>query len=117
MLAKLLRNKLSDQESSEIVRELLKAVLDRCTPERVTLFGSAARGELTDGSDVDLALLFSDNVSISQARKALYSKGPLISWPVDLIYFTIEDFEQRKETSGLCHLIAQEGKILWENKK
>ena len=64
-------------EAVAIVRTKLEWILDACAPVEVWLFGSAARDEMTEASDVDLALVFENEDAVSSARHALYSRRRL----------------------------------------
>ncbi|MFW6368862.1 MAG: nucleotidyltransferase family protein, partial [Spirochaetota bacterium] len=50
----------SAEDADHIVGLKLRWILSACTPLEVWLFGSAATGEMTEASDIDLALLFGD---------------------------------------------------------
>ncbi|NBC28661.1 MAG: hypothetical protein GVY29_01555 [Spirochaetes bacterium] len=49
--------RVSPEEREEIVRRKKDWILSACRPREIWLFGSAARGELTEASDIDLAVL------------------------------------------------------------
>ena len=55
---KLVATKLAPGEQEHIISKKLAWILQACHVERIVLFGSAARGEMTTASDVDLALIF-----------------------------------------------------------
>jgi predicted nucleotidyltransferase len=66
--------KISASETAALIDSKLKWILAGCSPNRVILFGSASRGELTDHSDVDFALLFEFAEALAEARKTLFSR-------------------------------------------
>jgi len=43
--------------SSETLDEIIRRIVEVATPEKIILFGSAARGELGPNSDVDLLVI------------------------------------------------------------
>lgn len=78
--------------------------------ERIILFGSAARGEMKTGSDVDLLIV------TKKKANGLTSKL-LIEWhirqgirnPVDFITYTKREFEQDLKGVTLASIAVKEG--------
>lgn len=110
---------LSEAEQNEVLENKLRWLLDACEAEaslplRILVFGSAARGELREDSDVDIALVFADEQTMGKARKAVARSPRTDLWPVDLLYFTQKEFRTRAEIGGVCMLIRDEGRVLWE---
>ena len=110
---------LSEAEQNEVLEHKLRWLLDACEgesslPLRILVFGSAARGELREDSDVDIALVFADEQTMGTARKAVARSPRTDLWPVDLLNFTQDEFQARAEIGGVCMLIRDEGRVLWE---
>ena len=110
---------LSEAEQNEVLENKLRWLLEACEreaslPHRILVFGSAARGELREDSDIDIALVFADEQTMGKARKAVARSPRTDLWPVDLLYFTQEEFRTKAETGGVCMLIRDEGRVLWE---
>lgn len=82
--------------------------------ERVILFGSYARGVVTDDSDVDLLVIAPfEGRSVDQSVKIRMKLRP--RFPVDLIVRTPQKLRQRIEMGdGFIREILQEGKVLYE---
>ena len=82
--------------------------------ERVILFGSYARGEVTDDSDVDLLVIGSfKGRSVDKSVEIRLKLRP--GFPVDLIVRTPEKLRQRLEMGdGFMQEILEEGKVLYE---
>ena len=53
--------------------EIVRRVVEVAQPERIVLFGSAARGEMTRHSDVDL-LIVSDRADALDLMRRIYSR-------------------------------------------
>jgi predicted nucleotidyltransferase len=82
--------------------------------ERVILFGSYARGEVTEDSDVDLLVigLFKGR-SVDKSVEIRLKLRP--SFPVDLLVRTPEKVRQRLEMGdSFLREILEEGKVLYE---
>jgi predicted nucleotidyltransferase len=97
-----------------IIDEMVLRIVERFDPERIILFGSAARGDATRDSDVDLLVVMPvegpKHKKQVQIRVALHD----IRIPKDIIVTTPEDFEWRKEIPGTIEYPAvHEGKVLY----
>ena len=104
---------LSATEVSQIVDRKLNWILEACLPQAVVVFGSAARQEMSEQSDVDLAILFPSEVSLREGRAAIFKRPPPDSWALDLLFFTAEGFAKKSATGGVCQLIRSEGRVLF----
>jgi len=101
-----------------IDEKLLKSVVDRilavAKPQRIILFGSAATGNMTQDSDLDLLVIedgFSDRRKESiRLRSAL--KDLMIS--VDIFPMTPERFEETKDViGGLAYPANKYGEVIY----
>jgi predicted nucleotidyltransferase len=61
---------LTRDEVLERLYRAVNAMLEVCEPEFVVLFGSYAYGEPHEGSDVDVLVVYSDETSEEERRKA-----------------------------------------------
>jgi uncharacterized protein len=96
------------------IDEMVGRIVQRFDPERIILFGSAARGEAGPDSDVDLLVVM--RVDGSQREKAVEIGVAVNDVPVakDIIVTRPEDFEWRKEIPGTIERpAAREGRLLY----
>lgn len=107
------------EEIDIMIKEIVQAVVNAAHPERVILFGSAARGELQADSDVDLLVIEKESSFKDGSRWAECSRIRRALWdfpvPIDLLLFTPEEVEKWKDS--INHVIARsvkEGKVLYE---
>lgn len=83
-------------------------------PKQIILFGSHARGDANDHSDVDLLVVaqivtdrYEEMIRLNRALKGL-------GMPVDLLVVSEEEFEQRSVTPGTVeHAARREGRVLY----
>jgi predicted nucleotidyltransferase len=100
---------LTDEILEEIVRRIVAAV----QPEKIILFGSAAREEMGPDSDLDLLVIKSCRNRRETARR-IRRKLIGVGVPKDIIVATPEDIERYKDTIGLIYRPAlREGKVLY----
>lgn len=82
-------------------------------PATVILFGSYARGDATEGSDIDLLVVESELVDKAAEYLRLKAAVGRIGVGVDLLLFSRADFERRSQVPGtLPYLAKKEGKVL-----
>ena len=99
--------------SEEILQEIVRRIVETVQPEKIILFGSAARGELGPDSDLDLLVIKSCKNRRETARK-IRRRLIGIGIPKDIIVATPEDIEHYKDAIGLIYRPAlREGKVLY----
>jgi predicted nucleotidyltransferase len=83
-------------------------------PEKIILFGSAARGEFKKDSDIDIVILKKTKKNRIDRAKEVYNLVES-NLPVDIIIYTPEEFQKRKELGDFfVEDILTQGKILYE---
>lgn len=100
--------------SGPIIQQAVERLVAAAAPSRVILFGSHARGDAVDGSDVDFLVVEPqvDNVGAEMMRlhKALWP----LNIPVDILVCSESDFEKKREwQSSAIYWAAREGKVLY----
>jgi predicted nucleotidyltransferase len=96
-----------------VLQEIVRRIVQVALPERIILFGSAARGEGGPDSDIDL-LIVKSNVHRRRLAMDLYEALADIEQAVDLIVATPEDIERYGQSPALVLESAlREGKLLY----
>ena len=104
---------------SAIPLEVLDEVVDRLVnglhPERIYLFGSQARGEAREGSDLDLLVVVPESDLPRHKREARsYDLLWGITQPVDVIVLTREEFDRTSRVkTSLASTARSEGKVVY----
>jgi uncharacterized protein len=102
------------QPDSQQMAELVERIVSVARPLRVILFGSAARGEMKDDSDLDVLVVMPEETSCRQIAQRLHMHFFGIPFGVDLIVTTPSILEKHRENIGLVyHAILKEGKELY----
>ncbi len=95
------------------VMKIVKALL-AYEPERIYLFGSWARGEADDMSDVDLVLIKRTHRDFLDRLRDAAAFLPLEAGAVDLLVYTPAEFEAMKKTgNAFAQMIAEEGVLVY----
>jgi len=107
------RAKWSGKVDEKVLEQVVKRIVEAVAPEKIILFGSAARGEMGPDSDLDLLIVKSDVHRLATAQMIEHSLIG-ITIPTDIVVATPKDIEAHKNTIGLIYRPAlQEGKILY----
>ncbi len=95
------------------IRVIIKA-LQAYNPEKIILFGSAAKGEEDQYSDIDLVIIKKTQDRFLQRLKkaALLIREPI---PVDLFVYTPEEFAQMLDDENpFAQTVVKEGEVVYE---
>ena len=98
----------------EVLNEIVRRIVDVAQPERIILFGSAARGEMGRHSDVDL-LVVKDGERSLDVMKAIYRNLGGVGVAVDALVATSDHVERYRDSHALVFKSAlREGRIIYE---
>ena len=98
-----------------IVREIVRRVLSVAKPDKIILFGSAATGQMTRDSDIDLLIVEPDTSDqrneYVRIIKALWD----IRFPFDVLFITTEWFDESKDViGGIAYPANKYGKVIYD---
>ena len=97
----------------KVLDEIVRRILKVAKPEKIIMFGSAARGEMGPDSDLDILVVTACDHRRKAARKIRRQLFG-ISVPIDIIVAKPEDIERYKDSIGLIYRPAlREGKVLY----
>lgn len=74
-----------------VLDEIVRRVVEAAQPDRIILFGSAARDEMSPESDVDLLVIKSGVEHRGQLEERIYMNLFGVGVPVDVVVVTPED--------------------------
>ena len=99
--------------SEQILQEIIRRIVAVAEPEKIVMFGSAARGEMGPHSDVDL-LVVRSGVHRRKLAMAIYKHLAGVGCPVDVIVVTPEDIERYGNSPALIiHPALKEGRVVY----
>ncbi|HEY1203616.1 MAG: nucleotidyltransferase domain-containing protein [Bryobacteraceae bacterium] len=98
-----------------IVAEVLRRLIAAYRPQKVYLFGSAARGDAGPDSDYDILIVVPDAAPLElQDERLGYQALVGTSVAVDLLIYRASDFEGRLPLkASLPAAVAREGRLLY----
>lgn len=83
-------------------------------PDSVLLFGSWARGEADELSDVDLVIIKATTVPFLERLREAGKLLPASAGAVDLLVYTPEEFRQmRREGNAFAEMLAEEAVLVY----
>lgn len=105
---------LSEPATSEL-RGILERLIAALEPERIYVFGSQARGDARDDSDIDLLIIVPDSDLPAHRRdQAAYGAVGRHFLPLDLLVMTRAEFERRRSAlASLPATVLREGRVLY----
>lgn len=83
-----------------ILEEVVRRIVEVARPERVLLFGSGARGEAREGSDLDL-LVVKSGAHRRKLAQEIYVNLIGVGRSVDMVVVTPEDIERFGDSPAL----------------
>ena len=99
----------------EILEDIINRIVETVRPEKIILFGSAARGEMGPNSDVDLLIIRKGGHSrklVGQIYRKLHGVGAA----VDAVMVSPADVERYKDSHALVIKPAlAEGRVVYDS--
>jgi UTP:GlnB (protein PII) uridylyltransferase len=106
--------------SDELIDEMARRIVREVDPQRIILFGSWARGQANEQSDVDFLVVerepFGQNRSRRREAARIWRCLSGFRVPADILVYSVSEVTQWKDSSH--HVIAKalrEGKVLYES--
>lgn len=101
-------------EQAQIIDKLVSRIVELVNPLQIILFGSAARGETTPDSDIDLLVVMPNGTHQRETAQRLYRDIRGIKAPFDILVATPSVLEKHRDNIGLIYyVILEEGKSVY----
>lgn len=101
------------QVRQEVLDEIIRRIVEVAQPEKIVLFGSAARGEMGPNSDLDL-LVVKSGAHRRRLAQDIYMNLFGVGQAVDVIVVTPQDIERYGDAIGLIIEPAlREGRVIY----
>ena len=101
--------------SEDTLREVIRRIVKVAQPEKIILFGSAARGETGPHSDVDV-LVIKSGAERRKLAMAIYQGLSRVGCAVDVVVATPEDIARYGDCPALVLEPAlREGKVVYDS--
>jgi predicted nucleotidyltransferase len=98
-----------------LLDEVVRRVLTAARPERIILFGSAATGQMTEDSDLDLLVVEPEPANTRDRSVRIRRALGDVRYPVDVIVMSSARFEETKNLiGGIAYPARKCGRVLYE---
>jgi predicted nucleotidyltransferase len=98
----------------KIVEETIGIILSVVSPKQVFLFGSAARGDLHENSDIDLLVVVPNGTHRRKTAQSIYRNMIGLGFGADIVVVTEEDVEKYRDAEGwVIQEALTEGRLIY----
>ena len=102
------------QVKQKVLDEIIRRIVEVAQPEKIIMFGSAARGEMGPNSDVDVLVVKSDVEHRGRLTGDIYMNLIGVGQAIDVVVVTPKDIERYRDSIGLIIKPAlQEGEVIY----
>jgi predicted nucleotidyltransferase len=108
------RKKQNGKPDPAVLRIIVRQVVQAAKPEKIVLFGSAARGTMGPNSDYDILVIKKGKFSHDQVAEAIY-RNLSGEAPVDVVVASTTEIERYRD--AFCLVICpalREGRVIYE---
>ena len=98
-----------------LMNEIVRRVLTVARPDRIILFGTAATGQMTKDSDIDLLIVETAPKNRHEESVQIRDAIGNVNFPVDVLIIETERFEATKNiVGGIAYPAHKYGRVLYE---
>jgi predicted nucleotidyltransferase len=98
----------------ETLAQKIISIFEPFDPQKIILFGSLARKEWDDTSDVDLIIVYNTDKRFMERLRELY-----LSWDipraVDILAYTPGEFQRMTKECYFVQDVVKNGKVIYES--
>ena len=100
--------------TSEVLQKLVERILHVVKPVKIIMFGSAARGTMTSGSDIDVLIVVADGIPRRKTAQDIYQNMLGFELAVDVVVATESDISNYGDNFSMVYYPAlREGSELY----
>ncbi|HOU13825.1 MAG TPA: nucleotidyltransferase domain-containing protein [Anaerolineae bacterium] len=88
---------------TKVIDDLVAQIVQTVRPQKIFLFGSAARGQMGPDSDIDVMVVVPDGTHCLKMTQHLYKQLFGFGYPVDILVTTPAVLERHRHNKGLIY--------------
>jgi len=98
-----------------LIEEIVRRVLSVAKPDKIILFGSAATGEMTRDSDIDLLIVEPQPKNRREEYVRIRQALGDLDYPFDILFISTDWFEASKNViGGIAYPAHKYGKVIYD---
>ena len=98
-----------------LVQEVVRRLLTVSKPDRIILFGSAATGQMSRDSDIDLLVVAPSPANTLEERARLRQSLRGLGFAFDVFLIATDRFEESKDIfGGIAYPAHKYGRVIYE---
>ena len=98
-----------------LINEIVRRILTVARPDKIILFGSAAAGNMTRDSDIDLLIVEPDTSDQRSEYVRIIRALRGIHYPFDVLFINTQWFEDSKNViGGIAYPANKYGKVIYD---
>ena len=101
------------EELRKEIDSIVSQVIKNYRPEKIILFGSAAHGEFTEDSDIDLLIVKNTEQPFTERLRELYRTLDY-NIALDILVYTQDEIDKYRPQSYFIQDIFEKGIVLYE---
>jgi uncharacterized protein len=101
---------------NDILDKMIETIKNNYQTDKIILFGSYARNEQKEESDVDILVISDSEKNLPRYKRGLKLRVLLSNYqiPKDILFYTKEEVEEWKNTpNSFIYNVLEEGKVLY----
>jgi uncharacterized protein len=105
--------------TQEKIRHITDTIVRTYQPHKVIVFGSCARGENAESSDLDIMVISDREEHLPRYKRGLQTRLalPEPDVPTDILFYTHEEVERWKDVRlSFVARVLREGKVVYEQR-
>jgi len=103
--------------NDELIRDIVRRIVDTAQPEKVILFGSRSRGDAEPQSDFDLLVIKQSDEPRYRRSVPLYVALADLPAEVEVMVYTPEEIDEWREVpQAFVTTAVREGKMIYERR-
>ena len=99
------------------IAEIKNVIVENYRPDKVILFGSYARDDFDETSDLDLMIISDNEDNLPRYKRGLKVRLLLSDFDIskDVLFYTHNEFDRWKDIEcSFTNQVAREGRVLYE---
>lgn len=116
LASRLTSRKLTQSEIKDLSNSIVDRILRVSQPDQIYLFGSFATGQVTESSDIDVAVIYCDKEALKAQKKLILHSKLFLDHSIDFLFFSNLEFLEKSRVGGVCNEILNNGCLIYDKR-